>query len=196
MDSFKSPKSTPGYKPLLHFASPLFDSHPRFIQLKSLLISFFNAEVIESICLKGLELVISISLAPSLSAGEEDEKALPKIHLRTYTLRMLNSGTRIPRIELTPMGPSLDFTLGRSTPADPVLLKASLRQPKLKKTEIESGLGKKRKNREVDEMADLRGRIHVVKQDLGKLQVRKMKGLKGGEGEGEEEREPKKRKST
>ena len=45
-------------------------------------------------------------------------------------------------------------------------------------------------------MADLRGRIHIVKQDLGKLQVRKMKGLKGGEGEGEEERERKKRKCT
>ena len=50
------------------------------------------------------------------------------------------------------------------------------------------GLGKnRRKNMEVDEMGDLRGRIHVGKQDLGRLQTRKMKGLKaardgGGEG--------------
>ena len=42
------------------------------------------------------------------------------------------------------------------------------------------GLGKKKKNLEVDEMGDLRGRIHVGKQDLGKLQTRKMKGLKRG----------------
>lgn len=34
---------------------------------------------------------------------------------------------------------------------------------------------------EVDEMGDLRGRVHVGKQDLGKLQTRKMKGLKGGD---------------
>jgi len=30
-------------------------------------------------------------------------------------------------------------------------------------------------------MGDLRGRVHVGKQDLGKLQTRKMKGLKGGD---------------
>ena len=29
-------------------------------------------------------------------------------------------------------------------------------------------------------MGDLRGRVHIVKQDLGKLQTRKMKGLKAG----------------
>ena len=39
---------------------------------------------------------------------------------------------------------------------------------------------KKRKNMEVDEMGDLRGRIHVARQDLDKLQTRKMKGLKKG----------------
>lgn len=192
MDAFKSSLSgggaTPGHKPLMHFASPLFDSHPRFGQVKSMLMAFFNAEVIESICLKGLEHVISISLAPSppsLSGDDDDEKNLPKIHLRTYTTRLLNSGTRIPRVELTPMGPSLDISLRRHTPPDPTLLSSALRQPKLKKKDdIESGLGKKRKNREVDEMGDLRGRVHVGKQDLGRVQVRKMKGLKGGEYEG------------
>ena len=29
-------------------------------------------------------------------------------------------------------------------------------------------------------MGDLRGRVHVAKQDLSKLQTRKMKGLKAG----------------
>ena len=35
---------------------------------------------------------------------------------------------------------------------------------------------------EVDEMGDLRGRINVGKQDLGKLQTRKMKGVEEGSG--------------
>ena len=50
---------------------------------------------------------------------------------------------------------------------------------------------KRKKNVEVDEMGDLRGRIHVGKQDLGKLQTRKMKGLKPGRDEavGDEEDE-------
>ena len=52
----------------------------------------------------------------------------------------------------------------------------------MKKTEVEKGLGKKRKNMDVDEMGDLRGRVHVMKQDLGKLQTRKMKGLKARPG--------------
>jgi len=176
---------------MMHFASELFDTHPRFIQLKSLLMDFFNAEVIDSICLPGLEHVISVSLAPtppslntSADAGDDnDTKNLPKVHLRTYTVRLLASGTRVPRVELAPMGPFMDFTLRRHEPADPEMWKAAMRRVKIKKQDVEKGLGKKRKNMEVDEMGDLRGRVHVAKQDLGRLQTRKMKGLKGG-GEG------------
>ena len=64
--------------------------------------------------------------------------------------------------------------------------KAALKQPRLKKQDIERGLGKRKKNVEVDEMGDLRGRLHVGKQDLGKLQTRKMKGLKISDGLGQE----------
>ncbi|KAI0355280.1 Brix-domain-containing protein [Trametes cingulata] len=193
MAEFKTPKATPGHKPLLHFASELFDSHPRFIQLKSMLMDFFNGEVIDSICLAGIEHVISISLGPtppSLNAATttlqassstaENPASLPKVHIRAYTIRLLASGTRIPRVELTPMGPFIDLTLRRHQDADPELLKQAMKRPKLRKQEVEKGLGKKRKNLEVDEMGDLRGRIHVGKQDLSKLQTRKMKGLKAG----------------
>jgi ribosome production factor 2 len=69
------------------------------------------------------------------------------------------------------------------------MLKQAMKRPKLKKTDVEKGLGKRKKNMEVDEMGDLRGRVHVGKQDLLKLQTRKMKGLKAGldEMEGVEE---------
>ena len=190
----QTPKATPGHKPLLHFASELFDSHPRFIQLKSMLMDFFNGEVIDAIHLAGIEHVVSISLGPTpptlnaatstlqASTSAEDPASLPKVHIRSYTIRLLKSGTRIPRVELTPMGPSLDLTLRRHTDADPELWKQAMKRPKLRKQEVEKGLGKKRKNMEVDEMGDLRGRIHVGKQDLGKLQTRKMKGVEEGSG--------------
>ena len=184
---------------MMHFASELFDTHPQFIQVKSLLMDFFNAEVIDSICLAGLEHVISVSLAPTPAslnnASAEDGAAaaatrddvplamLPKIHLRTYTVRLLSSGTRIPRAELVPMGPFLDLSLRRHEYADPEVWKASMRRPHVKKQDIEKGLGKKKKNLEVDEMGDLRGKVHLAKQDLGRLQTRKMKGLKKGIGE-------------
>jgi len=90
------------------------------------------------------------------------------------------------------MGPSLDLVLRRHQPADTELLKQAMKRPKLKKTDVEKGLGKKKKNLEVDEMGDLRGRVHVGKQDLGKLQTRKMKGLKVGADEDEDEGEDQK----
>ena len=183
----------------MHFASELFDTHPRFQQLKSLLLDLFNGEVIDGIHLAGLEHVISVTLSPAptsmtstmpaatstlgsanMSSSTDTAASLPKIHVRAYTIRLLASGVRIPRVELTPMGPSLDFTLRRHTDADPEMLKQALKRPKLKKQEVEKGLGKRKKNLEVDDMGDLRGRIHVAKQDLSKLQVRKMKGLKPG----------------
>lgn len=185
----------------MHFASDLFDSHPRFQQLKSMLLDFFNGEIIDGIHLAGLEHVISVTLGPApdsftstagatttlgateSSSSSNETKSLPKVHIRAYTIRLLSSGTRVPRVELTPMGPSLDLSLRRHTDADPELLKQAMRRPKLKKQDVEKGLGKRKKNLEVDEMGDLRGRIHVEKQDLNKLQTRKMKGLKAGRDE-------------
>ncbi|TFY78654.1 hypothetical protein EWM64_g5353 [Hericium alpestre] len=193
MNEFKTPKAAPGHKPMMHFASELFDTHPRFIQLKSLLMDFFNGEVVDQIHLTGLEHVISITLAPtpdSLTstsmaldgADQTDAKNLPKVHIRAYTTKLLASGVRTPRVELVPMGPSLDLALRRHQPADAEVWKMAMKRPKMKKQDVEKGLGKKRKNLEVDEMGDLRGRLHVAKQDLGKLQTRKMKGLKKGFG--------------
>lgn len=182
MSDFKTPKSTPGHKPLLHFASELFDSHPRFIQLKSILLDFFNGEEMEGICLTGIQHIISVSLGPTpstlTSVDAESESPLPPVHIRTYTLKLLSSGSRVPRVELVPMGPSLDVSLRRHQDPDPTLWKEAMRRPKLKKTDVEKGLGKKRKNMEVDEMGDLRGKVHIAKQNLDKLQTRKMKGLK------------------
>ncbi len=163
-----------------------------------MLMDLFNGEVIDGIHLSGIEHIISISLGPTpatLNAAtstlqasgtlSEDVSSLPKIHIRSYTIRLLASGTRIPRVELRPMGPSMDVTLRRHTEADAEVLKQAMKRPKLKKQEVEKGVGKKKKNLEVDEMGDLRGRIHVGKQDLGKLQTRKMKGLKKGPEGGE-----------
>lgn len=176
--------------------------------MKSLFIDLFNGEVIESIYLSGLEHVISFTVAPSsvkLASASDDQTdgPLPVVHIRGYVVKLLSSGQRVPRVELVPMGPSLDLSLRRHQPADSELWKAAMRRPKLKKQDVEKGLGKKRKNLEVDEMGDLRGRVHIAKQDLTKLQTRKMKGLRRAPGEDESESEeesggtrPVKRKKT
>lgn len=84
------------------------------------------------------------------------------------------------------MGPHLDLSLRRHQPAEPERLKEALRRPKMAKRDVERGVGRRKRNVEVDEMGDVRGRVHLGKQDLGKLQARKMKGLKdGGDGDGD-----------
>lgn len=141
----------------------------------------------DAVALSGLEFVISISLAPTppnLSMDPDTPTStttdLPKIHLRTYTVKLLASGVRTPRAELVPMGPFIDFTLRRHTDPDPDVLLKAMKRPKLAKDDVEKGLGKRKKNVEVDEMGDVRAKIHISKQNLDKLQTRKMKGLKGG----------------
>lgn len=93
----------------------------------------------------------------------------------------MNSGTRTPIVNLQPVGPDFDFRLRRTQPADADRWKQATKKPK------KAGLpgqvaGQKRKDRnvDIDEMGDKVGRIHVGKQDLSKLQSRKMKGLKKG----------------
>ena len=76
------------------------------------------------------------------------------------------------------MGPSIDFSVRRVQTPDEEMMKHALKRPKIAKSAVESGLGKKKKNIETDAMGDRVGRIHLVKQDLDKLQSRKMKGLK------------------
>ncbi|KAG8934415.1 rRNA-binding ribosome biosynthesis protein rpf2 [Tulasnella sp. 417] len=183
MVDFKTPKAQPGIRPVIHFGSELFDTHPRYMQVKSLFLDFFNGSPMTAVSLAGLEYVISITLAPTPpNLNLEDTSAspsdLPLIHFRCYTVRLLASGVRTPRTELVPMGPSLDLRLRRHQDPDPEVLKQAMKQPKLKKADITSGLGKKVKNKEVDEMGDVRARIHLKKQNLDKLQTRKMKGLK------------------
>ena len=137
-----------------------------------------------------------------------DLRDLPKVHIRTYSVQFLASTTHVPEVALEPMGPFLDLVLRRHMLPDPEHLKQALRQPKLMKKDIEKGLGKKRKNLDVDEMGDLRGRIHVGKHDISGLKGikgKKMKGLRGEgrsrgweEAEGDTDKEkpwPKKQKS-
>jgi len=178
MKELKTPKSTPGHKPLMHFSSELFDSHPRYTQLKTVLMDMFNGQVIDSICLSGLEHIISVTTSPTpLDLNPALSASLPRVHVRTYTFKMLASGVKTPRAELVPMGPHFDLVLRRSREADEDIMKAALRRPKITKKDVESGLGRKRKNLEVDEMGDLRGRVHVERQDLDKLQRKKVMAL-------------------
>lgn len=100
------------------------------------------------------------------------------IHFRVYTVQLLASGSKIPRVELQECGPSFDFQLRRRKPASIDMLNQALRRPKTQAEKNRQGKEGAKKNIETDDMGDTVGRIHVGKQDLSALQTRKMKGLK------------------
>lgn len=159
LEDFKVPKVPVGTKPMLIFAGEQFEQNKELGRLKNFFIDFFRGEVAEAISLQGLEHVIMFT-------ATED-----KITLRSYKVLMKKSGTKTPRVELEEIGPHADFTLRRTKIASDDLFKAARRQPKQNKV-------KKKKNIEKTPLGATMGRIHMERQDFGKLQTRKLKGLK------------------
>ncbi|XP_013385183.1 ribosome production factor 2 homolog isoform X1 [Lingula anatina] len=159
MQEFHVGKFSLGSKPCLLFAGEAFENEPEYQRLKNLLIDFFRGPVIENIRLAGLEHVLLFTTLDG------------KIYLRNYKVQMKKSGSRTPRIELEEIGPSVDFSMRRTRLASDDLYKRARQQPKQAKP-------KKVKNINRDPFGSKLGRIHMEKQDLDKLQTRKMKGLK------------------
>ncbi|GAA5896770.1 hypothetical protein JCM5296_002997 [Sporobolomyces johnsonii] len=119
-------------------------------------------------------LIGGLNKNPNGGGDYDEDKTLPVVHFRTYTVSFMRSGVPTPRVELSPHGPHFTFSLRRSqTPAAEVWKMA------LKKKEKKSATARpKNKNIDINEMGDKVGRVYVENQDLGQLQSRKFKGLK------------------
>eukprot|EP00057_Strongylocentrotus_purpuratus_P034681 XP_796173.4 PREDICTED: ribosome production factor 2 homolog [Strongylocentrotus purpuratus] len=159
MHAFKTSKCTSGTKPCLMFTGELFDSDHIHKKLKNLLIDFFRGPVVDAVRLGGMECVLSFTAV--------DEKIL----MRSYKVILKKSGSRTPRVELTEIGPSLDLVVRRTRLATQDLFKRASKKPKALKA-------KKKKNISHDVFKTMHGRVHMEKQDLAKLQIRKVKALK------------------
>ncbi|XP_063405471.1 ribosome production factor 2 homolog isoform X1 [Mytilus trossulus] len=159
MAEIEGPKCSHGTKPCLIFTGELFEQDKEHKRLKNLFIDFFRGPSVKNIRLAGVEHVISVTAIKD------------KILLRNYKIMLKKSGSRTPRIELAEMGPSLDLVMRRTKIASDDLYKQALKVPREAKP-------RKKKNISQDAFGSKLGRIHMTKQDLGKLQTRKMKGLK------------------
>ncbi|CAG8541443.1 5842_t:CDS:2 [Diversispora eburnea] len=159
---FKTRKCSIDVKPLFIFNGELFESSQIHKTFKNMLLDVYRGKTVKSIDLKGLEHVISVTAVSN-----------NKIYFRVYIVQMTKSDQKTPRIELEEMGPSYNFVLKRTKFAKEEVYKQATKVPRTLKP-------KKEKNVNVNEMGDVVGRIHVGKQDLSKLQTRKIKGLKRG----------------
>lgn len=165
LNDFKSQTFGVGLKPMFTFNGN-FDTEPALQHVKSLFLDFFRGDVTDLQDAAGLQFIISVS------AGEVlEDKPLPLINFRVYKIRSFRSGQKLPRIELEEIGPRFDFKIGRRQSPAPEVEKEAMRIPEQLRPKV-------KKNVEMDVMGDKIGRVHVGKQDLGKLQTRKMKGLK------------------
>ena len=91
--------------------------------------------------------------------------------MRSYKIILKKSGQRTPRIELSEIGPSIDFSIRRTKIASKDLYKLSHRKPAEQRVT-------KRKNVSRDGLGNLNARVHIDKQVINKLQLRKSKALK------------------
>ncbi|KAL3233557.1 Ribosome biogenesis protein RPF2 [Nakaseomyces bracarensis] len=184
LSDFRKRTFTVGLKPMFSFQGSAFETHPVYKHVKSLFLDFFRGQVTDLADVAGLQHVVSVTIQGDFQEGEP----LPNVLFRVYKLRTYRSeqgGKTLPRVELDEVGPRLDFKIGRVRTPSPELEKEAYKRAK--QTEV-----KVKKNVEIDGMGDKLGRIHMGKQDLNKMQTRKMKGLKSkfdqdGDEEGDEE---------
>ncbi|QLQ81993.1 hypothetical protein HG537_0G02470 [Torulaspora globosa] len=170
LSDFRKQTFAIGIKPMFSFQGSAFDTHPVYKHVKSLFLDFFRGTVTDLQDVAGLQYVISVTIQGDFQDGEP----LPNVLFRVYRLKTYKSeqgGRKLPRVELEETGPRLDFKIGRIHSPSAEMEKEAFK--KAKQLEMKTA-----KNVDTDLMGDKLGRIHMGKQDLGKLQTRKMKGLK------------------
>lgn len=112
-------------QPCIVFVGEKFESDPALKQLRSTLLDYFRGEQVSAVNLAGLDRVIM-----AVAASET------KVLLRQYVIKLKKSGTKVPRIALTEMGPVLDLVVRRHRAAPADLEKEACRQPLLGKRKV------------------------------------------------------------
>lgn len=170
-----------GNKPSFVFVGEAFESNPVLKQTRTLLLDYFRGRQIEHLNLKGLDRVIFVTHAPLAAAsgasadggvngGNVQPQQQPKVFFRQYSVKFKKSGTKVPRVELTEMGPRMDLDIRRRKTPPLDLEKEALTQPKV--------APKKQKNVAGDVLDGKVGRIYMPKQNVETMALNKMKGLK------------------
>lgn len=152
-------QSGAGLKPAMIFNGEIFEQRREYKMIQNLFLDFFHGEHVSIMNLSGLESVISVT------AIEE------RILFRVYRINLKKSNGPQPLVELSLMGPALDLKLGRIRFPTDDLMRQACKVPK----EL---LAKKVKNISHDKLGDKYGRVHVGKQEIHKIQTRKVKALK------------------
>lgn len=160
IQTIKGPSCAVGLKPCFMFSGHIWEQNLDLKKVQNVILDFFRGTIVEDINLSGLESVIMVT-------ADDDGK----IYFRVYKISLKKSGSKLPRVELELMGPSIDMKVGRTRFAADHLMNQALKMPK----ELAP---QKVKNISTTALGETVGRIHMQKQDFDSLQSRKVKALK------------------
>jgi ribosome production factor 2 len=153
-----------GAKPLLVFQGAGFsNAESQLSRARNMFVDVFKGANPKGVSLEGVEHTIIIT-----------ETESGKMLFRVYRIeKKRGESATVPRVELTEMGPSFDFTVGRERLPDFTLWKAAMRKPSVLSTTSSSDAQKpkqkKNKNISTDGLGQTIGRIHLGRQDYSKL---------------------------
>ena len=119
IEEIEGPKKMVGSCPMMVFTGDEWERTPELVKLRSMLLDVFAARDVTGLALAGLDHVIALTARGDM------------VHWRTFFVHMKRAASGIvPRVELVPMGPSLDLVVRRAHFASADLEKAAMRQPK------------------------------------------------------------------
>jgi ribosome production factor 2 len=147
-----------GSKPALLFNGEEFEHDVDFIAMKNFFIDFFKGDVMQKINLASVDHVITFT-----SCGK-------MVYFRHYAiaLRKNPENPDMPQVVLEEYGPRMDMTFSRRTGAVEDVQKQAREQPK----DVNP---RKRKNVSKGLVGAKLGRIHMQRQNLAEMALRKLK---------------------
>ena len=147
-------------KPIIIFQGELFESDFNYDRLKKFFIDYFQLYDKENVVISELRRIIAISI-------ENEEKV---VKIRNYQVNgNITNKSSLEKVNLVEIGPSFDLKERKFLLADEVLYKKSLKQPKGIKEVKEKNIEKNKI------LGEKRGRIHMQKQNLKAVSLKKYK---------------------
>ena len=147
-------------KPIIIFQGELFESDFNYDRLKKFFIDYFQLYDKENVVISELRRIIAISI-------ENDEKV---VKIRNYQVNgNITNKSSLEKVNLVEIGPSFDLKERKFLLADEVLYKKSLKLPKGIKEVKEKNIEKNKI------LGEKRGRIHMQKQNLKAVSLKKYK---------------------
>lgn len=182
LDSFKVPKHNINSRTCVIFQGEEFENNADFKQIGNILLDYFVEQPTDYVNLACLDHVVIFTSTPSNT-----------ILMRHYSVVLKKSGSRIPRIELSEIGPSMDLEVRRSRFAGNDLREQANKHFAQRKS-------KSKKNVSKDSLSATVGNIHIGSQNMGEMQQKRPKALrqtgKRQEVDGEEQTQRKRVKTS